>query len=681
MLNRRLAVLFIAFVLGMVILAFRLGNLQISQADQWRQEARTFVHRHGIIETSRGAILDRNHEPLARDEPCFDLAIDYRAMNLDDRWVTRTARLRLKDEKLRGKEYLVRLTEEKAAVADLVDAIPDAIRQHCGIPIDQVRSRFNDIRFRIRALRQDRWGRKYDRDNDNQIDASVTEAELAEELHDETIAHTLVANIPDPIAFYFLQNKDRFPGLSVVYSTRRIYPFGDVACHIVGSMRNVDEPAYKADPFDAPNLLSDSDPGRLHGYLPGDRMGESGLERFAERDLRGTRGARLLQLGVSDPEKRLPPIPGKDVRLTLDARLQKDLQDALLDPRRTLLQGADGKNHLVTVVVTNMQGEVLLMLSLPTYDLNHLEEQRNTLLADTNNRPLLNRAIAAPYAPGSTIKPLLAAAGLTEKVITPSETITCNGFLFPNRPNVFRCLYYTDFHATHGPLRLAEALEKSCNIYFYTLGWRLGLKRELDWFDTFGIGHPTGIELKESEGVIPDRKDLRDAEASKTESIFLGIGQGQVSTTPLQMANAYATLLRSGEVIEPHLLADAPLKRSRPVTLAPDVLAAVREGMVKVVQTGGTAAKAFAGFRLPVAGKTGSATTGRMVTTASGERVSGDSDAWFVGYAPADNPQYIVAAVMEFGGHGGLKAAPIARETFLLLEKHGYLPKLDVPQQ
>ena len=312
------------------------------------------------------------------------------------------------------------------------------------------------------------------------------------------------------------------------------------------------------------------------------------------------------------------------------------------------------------------------MLSLPTYDLNHLEENRVALLKNTDQIPLLNRAVSA-YPPGSAIKPVMAAAGLTEGVITPTDTITCNGYLFPNRPTIFRCM------EVHGPMQLVDALKHSCNVYFYTVGMRLGLKRELDWFDIFGIGRATGVELNESDGVIPDRKDLQDAEASKTESIFLGIGQGRVSATPLQMASAYATLLRGGEFVRPHLLAGATIEGSRRTSLSAGVLANVREGMEKVTQSGGTAGKVFAGMRLPVGGKTGSATTGRMITV-NGERIAGDTDAWFVGYAPADHPQYVIAAVKEFGGHGGDRAAPIVKQVLLLMEKQGYLPKLDVSE-
>ncbi len=709
MLNRRLVVLFILFAATMVVLGLRLGQLQLVQADQWRQEARSFIHRHRVLETSRGAIIDRNGQPIARDEPCYDLAIDYRAMNLDDRWITRAARLRLREQKFTGTraEFARRLADERTAIADQIDAIPDEVAKKCNMSVLQVRSRFNEIRARIRALRQDRWSNKFVRGDEAQDTIVPTDDELQKEVHDETVAHTIVPAIPDDIAFYFRQNATRLPGLVVIDAKRREYLYNDVACHVIGALRNVDDVALKAGRFDLPNLLSDSDAGNLHGYLPGDNMGEFGIERFAENTLRGTRGVRLTELGADAPSKQIDPVPGRDVQLTLDIKLQHDVQQALLDPNGGLTRGQDGAVHHVALLVLNMRGEVLLMISLPSYDLNQLDQIRTKLMDDERDRPLVNRATAAVYTPGSTIKPLIAAGALTEKLITPNDTITCNGHLFPNRPGMFRCDYYVEYGLTHGPLHLNEALEKSCNIYFFTLGERLGLERLTHWFDLFGLGSNTGIEVPEQDGVLPPKSLLADPQMAKAESIFLGIGQGHVNATLLQIASAYATLLRNGQVVQPHLLAATTPASQQKFTLAPGTLAAIEDGLNRVPRTG-TARKAFAGMKMSLGGKTGTADTERDVYDDYGNPLYDDppvplldrdghprldrdgkplyrrqrragADAWFVGYVPAQQPQYVVAAIMEFGGHGGTAAAPMVRETILQMEKHGYLPKLDVP--
>jgi penicillin-binding protein 2 len=415
---------------------------------------------------------------------------------------------------------------------------------------------------------------------------------------------------------------------------------------------------------------------------------------------------------TAEPEKRIDPIPGKDVKLTIDLALQNDIYKALLDPAKHLLRSEDAgdtKNHFVALVIMSLDGQVLSMISLPTYNPNAIDTLRAQLNADEANRPLANRALQS-YQPGSTVKPLLASAALTEGVITPETTITCNGYLFPNRPGSFRCSIYveTNGRATHGPLQLVDAIAQSCNIYFYNVGRMLGLEKLNHWFALYGLGSDTGFELPESDGFIPTTQSLADPDAAKTEALFLGIGQGQVNATPLQMANAYATLLRGGLTIAPRLLFDAPQTRKQLFTLDPTILATVKAGMRAVI-TRGTAKEIFAGFHLPIAGKTGTADTsrpafddqGRPLYDTSRPRVDNDgkplhdaqgkpifsrvsksgTDAWFISYAPASDsapPKFIIAAVMEFGGYGGKAAAPMVKQALLELEKHHYLEALDV---
>jgi penicillin-binding protein 2 len=441
-------------------------------------------------------------------------------------------------------------------------------------------------------------------------------------------------------------------------------------------------------------------------------MGESGVEKLMEGTLRGTRGVKVKDIGASGEdgeapaERRVDPVVGKDVQLTLDIGMQADFQDAVRE--KHLLKGQDGKDHFAAVVVMSMDGQVLTLWSSETYDLNQIGQLRQSLVMDNGyRRPLTNRALQA-YTPGSTVKPLVASAALTEGVVDRGTTVNCIGYLFPGRPNVFRCSIFEEFHVGHGPVQLVDAIEKSCNIYFYTAGRELGVERLSKWFDAYGLGRDTGFELPEQDGAIPSLKGAADADARSSEAIFLGIGQGPVAVTPLQMAAAYGTLLRAGDPVRPRILAQAEERApQRRMVLAPDTVAAVREGMERVVSgSGGTARKAFAGMRLAVAGKTGSATawgpvfddngnpvwdTTRPEKNADGtvkvgkdgqpvyrQQQAEGTHAWFMGYAPADNPQYIVSAVMEFGGHGGTWAAPMAREAFIQLERHGYLPALDV---
>jgi penicillin-binding protein 2 len=280
-----------------------------------------------------------------------------------------------------------------------------------------------------------------------------------------------------------------------------------------------------------------------------------------------------------------------------------------------------------------------------------------------------------------------------------------------------------------------DALRESCNVYFMTMGERLGLEREAKWFDAYGLGRKAGIEIGESAGSYSSNTTRG---VGSHEAAQQGMGQGRVTTTPLQMANAYATMLRGGVWIQPHLVIGSPVERRQLVKIDPAVLEVVKDGMRAVV-TSGTAKKGIR-LKMATAGKTGTAESFRPVFNEdgtprwkigvrdaidpeTGEKIRGDNgqivreegplvpvyktrngrivhdargrpitwyvgqqesvkgdDAWFVGYAPADKPEYVIATIMEFGGHGGQAAAPIFEEAVKQLQAHGYLQPLDVPR-
>ncbi len=735
--NRRLWILFIAFLAGFAALALRLVRLQFYGVDEARARIAQFMHPQSMIETYRGTIYDRfgatipSPRILARDVPSDELAIDYRAISLDDAWLGKKAIDALRASGEWGRfanrtERNRRLNQVKADLAARVDAIPDlvaaALAPLDGISVkdekDRIVRRYFEIADRIHAMRQDVWIHKYNRDaaqgpssdaqadtNDAALDAMYRQIQLKDELS----AHTLRANLPQDLANYF--KAADVPGLSVrdkAEYNRRDYPFGEATAHLVGTMHSIDAAALNARRFREPNLLVENEVGDLGGYLPGDRIGESGVEQLAEKWLHGMRGERLLDLGASggasggatdtapapEPGRRVEPVPGGDVILTIDAALQRDIYEALVDSSQSLsarvlkstknlLEGdidgkPDGKIHFAALVILSIDGQLLSVISYPSYDPNTLDMTRLALNKDVYRRPLVSRATSASYPPGSTVKPLLASAALAEHVITPGEEITCTGHYFPSRNDIFRC------DSVHGPIALVDALSKSCNVYFYTVGQRLGVERLAQWYGDYGFGRDTGMELPEAKGNIP-HAGRTDADEAK----LLGIGQGPIDVTPLQMANAYATLLRGGVAIAPRILAATPPRQTQAVRIAAQDLATIRLGMEHCTSTG-TAKTYFGNFRLRVAGKTGTAEKERVVFDEEGRPVEDPArplrqlierhdDAWFVGYAPADKPQYIVAAVMEWGGHGGRAAAPMVREAFLQLQAHGYLPRTDVP--
>ena len=307
MLNRRLLILFLLFTLGFAVLAFRLANLQITNASHWQNELRQAGHSYEKIETSRGAILDRNGLTLARDVVCDDLAIDYRAMNLDDKWLTSTALARIRNEKFDTRDQKkLRLQQTKDDIADQIDSLPDVIAKACDIPKEDILQRFQEIRERIRALHEDYWSRRYIRqhpggpptdsnsdDADDPLDANFQQTTI----RDQHAVHTIVHNLPTPIANFFRQHLDDYPGLYVLdnSNTRAYGPppdpaqptspidptYAESVCQIVGTLRSINadaiaDPSKKFSKFDYPDLLNGTDPGNLTGYLPGDDVGESG---------------------------------------------------------------------------------------------------------------------------------------------------------------------------------------------------------------------------------------------------------------------------------------------------------------------------------------------------------------------------------------------------------------------
>jgi penicillin-binding protein 2 len=749
MLNRRLWILFFAFLLAFAALTLRLAQLQLKDAPSARQRVAQFLHPQDVIETYRGPIVDRNGQILARDVPSDELAIDYRALALDDAWLTQKAvsQLRTSNEWTRFENRAQRsrrIEQIKADLATRIDAIPDVLAaalapfDGLSVPAEKERllQRYFEIQQRVHLMKQDVWIHRYNRDAASQApstgdsDAELNDAELDAlfrkiQLKDEVSAHSLHANLPPELALHFKRLAADYPGLMVrdmAAYNRREYPFAQATAHIVGTLRSVDADTLNAHRFREPNLLGDDDPGNLAGYLPGDHIGETGVERLAESLLHGTRGERLLDLGKVDDTapgtqprdaRRIEPVPGQAVQLTIDAAFQRDLFLALTDSRsslsasvlnheKSLLQGDDGKSHFAAMVVLGMDGQILALVTYPSYDPNTYDTAKIALMQDNFRKPLFNRAIRMTYAPGSTVKPLVASAALAAHAITPSDQITCTGHFFPSRTDIFRC----DLRTGHGPIALVDALAESCNVYFYTVGQRLGLERLTQSYRDYGFGRDTGMELSEAQGHLPQPESV-DQEDAKSDALLMGIGQGPIDVTPLQMANAYATLLRGGTAVAPRILTATPPQQSQAVRVSPQDLAVIRRGMERCTSAG-TAASIFSSMRLRVAGKTGTADRERPLFDDAGNPIDDTSrpvlnpdrspklkpdgtpmyrqligkdlyDAWFVGYAPADKPQYVVAAVLEWGGHGGRAAAPMVREAFLQLQAHGYLPHMDIP--
>jgi len=405
------------------------------------------------------------------------------------------------------------------------------------------------------------------------------------------------------------------------------------------------------------------------GYRSGDIVGKSGIEAVAERLLQGQRGTRGIIVNAAGTRLKDAYYEGEktghNVVLTLDYRTQQAMEEAM-----TGFKGA-------AVALDPNTGEILAMVSNPSFDPNIFVSglsSENWSALNGPDRALNNRVVQGTYPLGSVFKTIMAMAGLAEGVIHPSDVVNCTGSFRIGHSRAFSC------HGHHGAVDLKLALKKSCNIYFYTVGQRLGVDRIHDYATRFGFGEKTGLELvDEKAGLVPStvwKKKTYKAPNNKWypgETPSVSIGQGALTVTPLQVARAMAVIANGGHVYKPYLIKnvisqdgtvvfEGQATEVRNVDIEPWVFDTVREAMVGVVdEQGGTGSRSsLKEFGITVAGKTGTAQIKRMIGTKTLNEK--DSLAWFGGFAPADNPQIAVAVVVEAGGHGGIAAAPVAKK-------------------
>ncbi len=459
----------------------------------------------------------------------------------------------------------------------------------------------------------------------------------------------------------FAVNRHRFQGVEVVPYLARFYPYGSMLTHLLGYVGRIDERDLVS--VDAQNYRGTSHIGKIGAerYYETQLHGTSGLERV-ETNARG----RLLKV-----LERQDPVAGSDLVLAIDVAVQQAAWDSLGDRAGAM------------VAIDPSDGSVIAMVSKPAFDANAfvhgISASAYQAILDTPARPLFNRALAGGYEPGSTLKPFIGLAGLEMGVIGISELVFSNGEFFlqgQERP------YHDWQDGGHGWVEIRRALEESVNTYFYTLALALGVDRIHEYLDQFGFGKPTGIDLPgEGSGLLPSREWKRARYGEpwyRGETVISGIGQGFNVVTPLQMANALATLVNGGIRKAPRLLyaikqpGDAKAERRvSPVQLQVPVKDseawhAVLDGMRRVVYgVRGTARQIALDADYVIAGKSG---TAQVVSLAQDQEYEESTvaghlrhHALFIAFAPFENPRIAVAVVVEHGGSGVRNAAPIAR--------------------
>ncbi|RFC30907.1 MAG: peptidoglycan glycosyltransferase /cell elongation-specific peptidoglycan D,D-transpeptidase [Candidatus Nitrotoga sp. MKT] len=471
----------------------------------------------------------------------------------------------------------------------------------------------------------------------------------------------------------FSAQRYRFPGVEIKARLFREYPYHEQISHLVGYIGRINE-------GEAAQLEEDE---MAANYRGSDYIGKTGIERSYEGELHGKTGFQQVEVDAGGREVRVlsrtPPISGSNLVLTIDAKLQEVAEQAFGNYRGAL------------VAIDPSNGEVLAFVSKPGYDPNlfidGIDEQSWNELNNSPDVPLNNRALRGQYSPGSTIKPFMALAGLHYNKRAPSYTISDPGYF--NLPGSRH--RYRDWKKDgHGSVDLFKSIVVSCDTYYYGLATELGIDNIYSFFSEFGFGKKTGIDMEgEVSGLMPSQEWKQKRYKQKWyagDTVSVGIGQGYNLVTPLQLAYATATLANNGVAYRPHLLKEVQNSRTSEkqalattlesnLNLNSEHLALVKSAMVAVTQPGGTAAKAGADAPYTFAGKTG---TAQVIGIKQGEKYIESKiqerhrdHAWFMAFAPFDQPKIALAVLVENGGHGSSTAAPIARKVldYFLLGK------------
>jgi penicillin-binding protein 2 len=449
------------------------------------------------------------------------------------------------------------------------------------------------------------------------------------------------------------------PGIRIEVVPLRVYHYGNYASHLIGYLGEINQTELDA-----------RDPDL---YRPGDQTGKMGLEKLYEDDLRGEKGREYMEVNALGFEQKalkgVEPLPGSDLQLTINMELQRAAEE--------LMEREDKAGAVVAVEVNS--GRVLTAASAPQLKLDEfiggISSKAWQAMLDDPRHPLINKVVQGQYPPASTYKIVTALAGLGEGIITPETTIFCPGhFQFGNR--TFRCWK----KGGHGTVFLQRALSESCDVYFYTVGQRLGVDRLASYAQRLGLGRKTGIDMEhEKSGVVPTsdwKKKRYNTKWYEGETISISIGQGYDLATPIQICMMTSALANGGTLYRPGLIESVRDPDGRVLkTFAPEVIERfigqgqnmklVREGLVEAVNGQRGTGKSAKLANITVAGKTG---TGQVVRLKQYEHLKEEAipyeyrdHAWFTCFAPAENPEIAVTVLVEHGLHGGSAAAPIAR--------------------
>lgn len=720
MFNKRIKIFILITASLLMLCLLRLAQMQFVSHASYMEKINELKLQEGIsrqLRTIRGKIFDRKGRILATNEPQFQLHITYNLCSIMDERVQRAKLLRVARS--------TPVTTLKAALSKAREEIDVKLQVLTGIiekcqyftrDQNDIEKEFKNINDRIWNMRTFlAWRRnepdpkiieKYGRVSNVPLSVAIRELEKKFPDEDLRLLETeKITNIPEMNrGWRFLELKTDaevfdaqlefidIEGIDILPKEQRLYPHGSAAAQTIGWVGRPTERDEK--------LLEDD---KLYSYLSDEVCGrEDGVEYVCEAVLRGRRGEETYDIDrelVSRTETKF----GSDVWITLDIRLQKQIEDYLADCQLN----PNCNTPMAAVVIDVNTGDILAMVSTPTYDLNHIRKDYGRLASDSNE-PLRNRALYKTYPPGSVVKPLILIAGLQSGQITPSEPISCPAQKAPKGwPSCWIFNQYKSGHDHRWQNHARNAIKGSCNIYFSRLAHRITPSTLQLWLYKFGYGHKIPLAPNFTENTNEpwapsiDHRDFRQFNgiiASSTTSAtisrfdqipplykgerrYFGIGQGNLRVTPLQVANAMAAIARGGIYKTPRIIMDDPnniqissTQNSQGLHLgiSPQNINVVHDGMYAVVnENGGTANSQFVQSSLSlqgvkVYGKTGSTTN--------------PDHAWFGGFATDDQGRQLAIAVLVEGGQRGSQdAAPLGRDIFQFCVQAGYIGQSQNP--
>ncbi|MGD8452127.1 MAG: penicillin-binding transpeptidase domain-containing protein [Phycisphaerae bacterium] len=710
---RRLTWFWILLTAVALALIGRLLDIQVLHAAEYEDLAtRLLIRPTRYLDAPRGTIRDRHGRLLVSDEPSWDISVHYAVLTgRSRRYLRAVARvLRRGGEGGEWPSLAAGTDELRHEIADMWQRLSALTGQ----PVSDFIERGQRVYGRVQQIRDELRER----------------SGLDQPVREENLLHPVIQDVSDDVALAVRLEMEKRPWIRVVPSSRRVVHGADTLVHLLGRLGEVDAEHLAEDPFH-------DDP--LRALLPGDHRGITGVEQLAETTLRGQRGRIVEELDRTVLEQA-DPVTGGDVTLSIDLDLQEHVYGLLAatientEPDEKLVWPAGGS----AVVLDVATREVLALVSYPVYAREQTRESYAALRRDARRMPLRFRAVSSIYPPGSTCKAITLVGALTEGETTPEERVHCTGHLLPERTDIFRCWIYNQYQLSHDMTENPagqngeDAIRNSCNIYFFTMGGRLGPERLCDWFTRFGLGRTQGTGLiEESPGIVPTAAWLeatQGREPQRSDAWNWAIGQGEISATPLQVANVCASVA-AGYWEPVHLIRGEQSAASERVRFDAGAMRVLRSGMWRVVNDERGSGWRPTAWRAQLerndyvlCGKTGSAQAvpqpvlyrytfewpdGRRETVNAyleedalahfgdekprrvgkhtierfPDLLPGElsAHAWFMGYTqPADTPRgdaphghvYAIAVIVEYGLSGGHVAAPIAKQIAEYLLDH-----------